>query len=287
MRFGPVLLLVFLCTTCLLTAGCTQVKSSLSQSPAQTSGEGALPFLVPQTTGGHPLAVAVTVQKSGRSIVITLQGGKDADKVQYFTVDVNGIEQSKKLGNKSGDTLTLDGHNTVNVIVTAHTMDGSSYVVLDTDVGGGRGTSQEPVLAQDGASFVQSGNSYAIGNANGEVVQLKNSLILAPNKEPVDFEKVTIKLSTDQGTETLSPASPLHTASPIPGSWSISNVEKDYGSSENLLEEYKIFTITVSPTHPISKNVRFSIIIQPTTGSAFIIDRTIPVYVENGENIIY
>lgn len=89
-----------------------------------------------QTSGKQQYVVAVTVQKLGENIVITYQGGMDTDKLLHSTVSINGIEQSKKLGNSPGDTITLEKVATKSsdhVVVIGYFNDGSSQTILDID----------------------------------------------------------------------------------------------------------------------------------------------------------
>jgi hypothetical protein len=101
---------------------------------------------VQQTSEQQKYVVAVTVQKAGNNLIITYQGGLDTDKLLYSTISVNGIEQSKKLGNTPGDTITLEGVATTTsndrVIVVGHFNDGSTQTILDS---GKPGTGFGPV----------------------------------------------------------------------------------------------------------------------------------------------
>jgi hypothetical protein len=77
--------------------------------------------------------VAVTEQTLGKNIIITYQGGPDADKLLYSTASVNGVERSEKLGTTPGDTITLEGIATSgdHVVIVGHFNDGSTQTILD------------------------------------------------------------------------------------------------------------------------------------------------------------
>jgi hypothetical protein len=84
---------------------------------------------------------ATSQQLNGNSI-LTYQGGPGADKLLYSTVSVKGVEQSKKLGNTPGDTITLEGVTSTtldNVVAIGHFNDGSSHYVLIIPESGGSG----------------------------------------------------------------------------------------------------------------------------------------------------
>jgi len=129
------LFLFSVCITCLLTAGCSQPGQSGMevQQPIQT--EQLTPSPVVQQTSGQPqYVVVVTAQKQDKNIIITYQGGPDADMLLYSTASVNGVEQSKKLGNTPGDTITLETTTTTfneHVVIVGHFNDGSTQTILD------------------------------------------------------------------------------------------------------------------------------------------------------------
>jgi hypothetical protein len=138
MRYLSYLLLFSLCVACLSIAGCSQPGQSNIQVQPSKQIEQAIPSPAMQSTSGQRLyLVAVTVQKVGNNMVITYQGGKDTDKLLYSTVSVNGIEQSKRLGNTPGDTITLENVVTNandHVVVDGHFNDGSTQTILDADL---------------------------------------------------------------------------------------------------------------------------------------------------------
>jgi hypothetical protein len=140
MRYLSYLLLFSLCIACLSIAGCSQPGQSGIQVQPPTHTEQVTPSPAAQhTSGQQQYIVAVTVQKVGNNIVVTYQGGTDTDKLLHSTVSVNGIEQSKKLGNTPGDTITLEGVATTSndhVVVIGYFNDGSSQTILDTDLPG-------------------------------------------------------------------------------------------------------------------------------------------------------
>jgi len=120
MRYLSYLLLFSLCIACLSIAGCSQ--------PGQSG------IQVQPPTRQQQYVVAVTVQMVGNNIVVTYQGGTDTDKLLHSTVTVNGIEQSKKLGNTPGDTITFEGVAPIsNYRVVGYFNDGSSQTILDFD----------------------------------------------------------------------------------------------------------------------------------------------------------
>jgi hypothetical protein len=131
MRYLSYLLLFSLCIACLSIAGCSQPGQSVIQVQPPTPTEQGTPSPEVQ----QQYVVAVTVQTVGNTIVVTYQGGTDTDKLLHSTVSVNGIEQSKKLGNTPGDTITLEGVATKasdHVVVVGHFNDGSSQTIMDT-----------------------------------------------------------------------------------------------------------------------------------------------------------
>jgi hypothetical protein len=92
---------------------------------------------VEQTLEQQKYVVAVSAQKAGNNIVVTYQGGMDNDKLIYSTVSVNGIEQSKKLFNIPGDSITFEGTTTPShVVVIGYFDDGSFQTILDTRLPG-------------------------------------------------------------------------------------------------------------------------------------------------------
>jgi hypothetical protein len=131
------LLLFSLCIACLSIAGCSQQGQFGIQAQPSTQTEQATPSpAVQQTLGQQQYVVAVTAQKLDKNIIITFQGGPDTNKLLHFTVSVNGIEQSKKLGNTPGETITLEGAATTSndrVVVVGYFNDGSSQTILDFD----------------------------------------------------------------------------------------------------------------------------------------------------------
>jgi hypothetical protein len=131
MRYLSYLLLFSLCIACLSIAGCSQTGLSGIQVQPPTPAEQGTPSPAVQ----QQYFVAVTVQTVGNTIVVTYQGGTDTDKLLHSTVTVNGIEQSKKLGNTPGDTITFEGVATKasdHVVVVGHFNDGSSQTIIDT-----------------------------------------------------------------------------------------------------------------------------------------------------------
>jgi len=137
MRYLSYLLLFSLCIACLSIAGCSQPGQSGIQAQPSTQTEQATPSpAVQQTLGQQQYVVAVTAQKLDKNIIITFQGGPDTNKLLHFTVSVNGIEQSKKLGNTPGDTITLEGNTSTSndhVVIVGHFNDGSTQTLLDLD----------------------------------------------------------------------------------------------------------------------------------------------------------
>ena len=136
MRYLSYLLLFSVCIACLLIAGCSQPgQSGIQIQPSKQTEQVTPSPTVQQTSEQQKYVVAVTVQKAGNNIVITYQGGLDTDKLLYSTISVNGIEQSKKLGNTPGETITLEGVATTSndrVIVVGHFNDGSTQTILDS-----------------------------------------------------------------------------------------------------------------------------------------------------------
>lgn len=142
MRYLSYLLLFSVCIACLLTAGCSQPGQSgiVVQSPTPTEQRTPVPA-VQQTSGQPQYVVAVTVQTVNKNIIITYQGGLDADKLLFSTVILNGIKQGKILLNTPGDTITLESTATTStdhVVVIGLFKDGSSQTIFDnTNQGGG------------------------------------------------------------------------------------------------------------------------------------------------------
>ena len=135
MRYLSYLLLFSLCIASLSLAGCSQPGQSGIQVQPPTHTEQVTPLPAVQ----QQYIVVVTVQKAGNNIVVTYQGGTDTDKLLHSIVSVNGIEQSKKLGNTPGDTISLEGVATTSndhVVVIGYFNDGSSQTILDTDLPG-------------------------------------------------------------------------------------------------------------------------------------------------------
>jgi hypothetical protein len=137
MRYFSYLLLFSVCIACLLIAGCSQPGQSGIEVQPSTPTEQVTPTHTLQQTSSQPqYVVAVTAQKQDKNIIITYQGGMDTVKLLYITVTVNEIEQSKKLGNTPGDTITLEGTTSTSndhVVIVGHFNDGSTQTLLDLD----------------------------------------------------------------------------------------------------------------------------------------------------------
>lgn len=138
MRSLSYLLLFSVCIACLLIAGCSQPRQSDMQVQPLKQTEQVTPSpAVEQTLEQQKYVVAVSAQKAGNNIVVTYQGGMDNDKLIYSTVSVNGIEQSKKLFNIPGDSITFEGTTTPShVVVIGYFDDGSFQTILDTKLPG-------------------------------------------------------------------------------------------------------------------------------------------------------
>jgi len=94
--------------------------------------------------------VAATATQQGENIIVTYQGGADAQNVQYLRFAVNDASQGYSSSATAGSTVPSKesaGGATVgtswkfagspdkdHVVVTAHFMDGSDQVILDTFV---------------------------------------------------------------------------------------------------------------------------------------------------------
>lgn len=122
-----------MCIVCLLITGCSQPGQSgiEVQPPTQTEQVTPTPT-VQQTSGQQGYSVYATYQELNKNIILTYQGGPGADKLLFCTVSVKGVEQSKKLGNAPGDTITLEGVASMTldyVVVIGHFNDGSSHYV--------------------------------------------------------------------------------------------------------------------------------------------------------------
>jgi archaellin len=294
MRYRSYLLLSSLCIIFLLITGCSQPEQSGIPS---ISIEPEIPSSpVQHTSEQRQYVVAVTAQEVGNNIIIVYQGGTDTDKLLQCAIIVNEIEQSQKLGNTPGETVILEGVGTIasdHVVVVAYFNDGSSQTILDTYMhGGGISTGQGANTADGGGTQTSPsmkfyGPTYGVASeAGGDIEQITFNVGLISGRAPIDFERVTIKISTDKGEETLFPSVPLRKSAPSAGQWSIINVEKDYGASKNLLEEYKVFTISVYPATSISQNSKFIISIIPTQGSELVLERIATSW-NRGANVIY
>lgn len=138
MRYFSYLLLFSVCIACLMIAGCSQPgQSGMQVQPSKQTVQVTPSSAVEKTSEQQKYVVAVSAQKAGNNIVVTYQGGMDNDKLIYCTVSVNGIEQSKKLFNIPGDSITFEGTTTPShVVVIGYFDDGSFQTILDTSLTG-------------------------------------------------------------------------------------------------------------------------------------------------------
>jgi hypothetical protein len=139
MRYLSYLLLFSVCIACLLIAGCSQPgQFGIGMSPTPTEQRTPVP-VVQQTSGERSYSAYTTYQMRDGNMIITYQGGPGADNLLYSTLSVRGVEQSKKLGNTPGDTITLEGVTPTSgpVWVIGHFNDGSSHYLPNLPEGGG------------------------------------------------------------------------------------------------------------------------------------------------------
>ncbi len=127
------------------------------------------------------------------------------------------------------------------------------------------------------SSTVQlAGEIYGI-STNSETIDMVNfSVSLAPGGEPIDFDKVSITYSNETHLETLTPVAGLQSTSTTPGTWAITRIGGDVGSSNNLLEKGEQFSISVHPVKGTPKYTVLTVEIKPGSGSPISIRRTAP-----------
>jgi len=162
-----------------------------------------------------------------------------------------------------------------------------SYVVL----GAGFFTTQKAqetvhTSVQQASSTLEIvGNVY--GQGDGTAVTLINFTVgLAPGGTPVDFAKVTMTYSNATVLETLASGTWKSKPTANSGTWTVSAVQNEVGTANELLEAGEQFQISAAPTNSIGTNDKFTLEIKPSVGAAFDISRTTPGGLQK-VNILY
>jgi flagellin FlaB len=130
------------------------------------------------------------------------------------------------------------------------------------------------------------GDVYGISDGSGEINMINFSVSLAPGGTPIDFSKVTITFSNDATMETLTPVSGLQSTSTTPGTWAITGIGGETGTTNNLLEKGEQFSLSAHPVTGTPKDKTLNVEIKTGVGSAILIKRTVPAGV-NVVNILY
>ncbi len=149
-----------------------------------------------------------------------------------------------------------------------------------------------------GAPHQASSPLYVVGNVSatgtdGKITSVNFTVALAPGRNAVDFEKITI-VYTNQSqnqSQNLSEYQLLQRESPISsnvteGFWNIIAIRNDTGGSNLVLEKNEQFEIVIKPVGGIYKNDRFVIDVKPVTGQSLAFARNAPTVIQVF-NIVY
>jgi hypothetical protein len=137
MKSLVILFLFLVCIVCLGVAGCITPEQSGNSIQKSLPTQQSTILSKNPSSSGEQYYVGITTLQQGKNLILTYQGGQDADKLLYCTVMINKIEQSKRLGNTPGDWITLENVGTKaqdHVEVIGHFKDGSSQIVMDVRV---------------------------------------------------------------------------------------------------------------------------------------------------------
>lgn len=139
--------------------------------------------------------------------------------------------------------------------------------------------SQEVVqsgVAGASSTLQLTGEVYGIGEAEVSVNMINFSVSLAPGGSSIDFDKVSITYSNETNLETLTPVAGRQSTSTTAGTWAITSISGEVGSSNNLLEKGEQFALSVHPVRGTPKNTVLTVEIKPAVGSTVSIRRTAP-----------
>jgi flagellin FlaB len=165
-----------------------------------------------------------------------------------------------------------------------------SYVVL----GAGFFTTQKAqetvhTSVQQASSTLEIvGNVYGTGTSSASITNVNFTVALAPGGTPVDFSKVVMTFSNASVLETLTQANVAgpYPGEPSAGKWSVTKINNDVGTNNQLLEAGEQFQISAMPSSSIYPNDKFTLEIKPGVGAAFDITRSAPGGL-NEVNLLY
>jgi len=90
--------------------------------------------MVGEQKGGHNVGIK-TAYSSG-DIVLTYYGGDGDNTLTGISVTLDGVEQTKWVPSKIGETTTYTGpySKPTTALITAHYSDGSEYIVIQGEI---------------------------------------------------------------------------------------------------------------------------------------------------------
>ena len=112
-----------------------------------------------------------------------------------------------------------------------------------------------------GQSLVVTSDVTGDGIAGGTIDTITVTVSLAPDKKPVDMEKIAVYYADMIKTETLTPV-PGFRGEPGQGEWAIVAVKDEVGNSNNRLEDREGFVLRINPKTYLPANRIITIVVR-------------------------